>query len=86
MVAAVDLIGYSPDTFDDNATSAFEITTAEVVGVLADAVEVSRVNIPIYQRRSILERSCGVRVDFVIKTANAEKRDVGCDGHQRSSC
>ena len=34
MVAAVDLIGYTPNTFNEQAATAFENTTAEVVGGL----------------------------------------------------
>ena len=70
VVAAVDLIGYSPETFGDNATSAFETTTAEVVGVLPDAVEVFTVDVPIDRHRSLLALNWGV-----IKTASAHIAD-----------
>jgi len=53
-----------------HVASAFETTTAEVVGVLPDAVEVFTVDVPIDRHRSLLALNWGV-----IKTASAHIAD-----------
>ena len=71
VVGAVDIIGYTPETFDGDATSGFENTTAAVVGLLPSAVEIVTVDVPDDGRRRLLEDWGGaIRLKFVIKTVD----------------
>ena len=78
VVGAVDIVGYTPETFDETATAGFESTTADVVGVLPPKVEIITVDVPEDTRRRLLGLWGGqgvTRVKFVIKADDKKISD-----------
>jgi len=73
VVGAVDIVGYTPETFDDEAADGFELTVAQSVNVHPFKVSIDTVDFPEDSRRRLLDLSNDTqiaRVRFVIKANN----------------
>ena len=74
MSGAVELIGYTTETFDEDAGRGFEAAVAQMVEVEPGAVQVVTVGEKDQKRRRLTQASnaaLGIRVDFAINASDA---------------